>query len=366
MSAHEQPAPGRSPAVTEDITEVDDRRRAETFFVGWLIVAASMSLAGNVGHALLIAPADTRWLSALAALVPPIALLAATHSATWLVRARSVGWVYWVALALTAALALGSFALSFDALRSFAVMLGIRQAMSWIWPAVIDVAIAHATLCLLSLSRPKHAATTSREGTGPATVSETATSHAKMYSQNTPAKTVEFDRVPPHPVSLDLRAPSVPSAPKPIVDAGRSACRNADSSVERATGTRGFDVSVPMPSKELSTGAATGATQWPERGLSAVPAGEDVPPRVASPNPVATELDTNCDAAVERWQPVARSLVRDGITTKNPDLIAKILADSEAGTPPSTIGRRHEVHHTTVNRILSAAEHLTEAGTATG
>jgi hypothetical protein len=77
-----------------------------------------MSLAGNVGHALLIAPSETRWLAALAALVPPIVLLAATHSATWLVRARSVGWVYWVALALTAALALGSFALSFDALRS--------------------------------------------------------------------------------------------------------------------------------------------------------------------------------------------------------------------------------------------------------
>ena len=49
---------------------------------------------------------------------------------------------------------------------------------------------------------------------------------------------------------------------------------------------------------------------------------------------------------------MAESLVREGITTKEPDLIAKILADNAAGTPPSTIGRRHEVHHTTVNRIL--------------
>ena len=144
MTLHQHDVAGleSSEAATETASAVDDCRRAGTFFLGWLILAAAMSLSGNVGHALLIAPSETRWLAALAALVPPTVLLAATHSATWLVRARSVGWVYWVALALTAALALGSFALSFDALRSFAVMLGIRESMSWIWPAVIDVAIA--------------------------------------------------------------------------------------------------------------------------------------------------------------------------------------------------------------------------------
>lgn len=160
MTLHQHDVAGleSSEPSTETVPAVDDRRRAGTFFLGWLILAAAMSLSGNVGHALLIAPSETRWLAALAALVPPTILLAATHSATWLVRVRSVGWVYWVALALTTALALGSFALSFDALRSFAVMLGgIRESMAWIWPAVIDAAIAHATLCLLSLTRPKRA-----------------------------------------------------------------------------------------------------------------------------------------------------------------------------------------------------------------
>ena len=70
------------------------------------------------------------------------------------------------------------------------------------------------------------------------------------------------------------------------------------------------------------------------------------------------------ESTVESWRPMAESLVREGITTKEPDLIAKILADNAAGTPPSTIGRRHEVHHTTVNRILSAAEQLAETSTA--
>ncbi len=53
--------------------------------------------------------------------------------------------------------------------------------------------------------------------------------------------------------------------------------------------------------------------------------------------------------------------MREGVTSKDPDLVAKILAESEAGTPPpSTIGRRHEVHHTTVTRILTAAEQFAD------
>jgi hypothetical protein len=52
-------------------------------------------------------------------------------------------------------------------------------------------------------------------------------------------------------------------------------------------------------------------------------------------------------------------LVRDWITSKDARLVATILAQREAGVPPSTIGRHHRVHHTTVGRILSAAEELT-------
>ncbi|HEX3548219.1 MAG TPA: hypothetical protein VHU62_16860 [Mycobacterium sp.] len=64
-------------------------------------------------------------------------------------------------------------------------------------------------------------------------------------------------------------------------------------------------------------------------------------------------------AAIQRWQPIAESLVRDGVTSKHPRLVATILAQREAGVPPSTIGRHHKVHHTTVVRILTAADALT-------
>jgi hypothetical protein len=60
-------------------------------------------------------------------------------------------------------------------------------------------------------------------------------------------------------------------------------------------------------------------------------------------------------AAVARWQPTAHKLVRSGVTQKDPMIVAQILAEHEAGTPPSMIGRRLQIHHTTVARILTEA-----------
>lgn len=80
------------------------------------------------------------------------------------------------------------------------------------------------------------------------------------------------------------------------------------------------------------------------------------PATAADEGALSDSLDT---AAIQRWEPVAESLVRDGVTSKHPRLVATILAQREAGVPPSTIGRTHEVHHTTVGRILTAATALT-------
>jgi hypothetical protein len=57
---------------------------------------------------------------------------------------------------------------------------------------------------------------------------------------------------------------------------------------------------------------------------------------------------------------IAESIVQEGITSKDPALVATILAQREAGMPPSTIGRTFNVHHTTVGRILSAVEGCTD------
>ncbi len=77
-------------SVVRESTE-RDRRAAARFFWAWLIIATSMSVTGNVAHAVLQAPASTLALAAGAALVPPVVLLAATHSVALLVRTRAGG-----------------------------------------------------------------------------------------------------------------------------------------------------------------------------------------------------------------------------------------------------------------------------------
>lgn len=236
-------------------TVADDRAgtapAATRFFWGWLVVATGMSIAGNVTHAVLVVEPRTVLLAAGAALVPPVVLLAATHSVALLVRSRVGGAVYWCAVLMTLAVAGSAFVLSFTALRDLAVTVGVPEPIAWLWPCAIDVAIAQATLCLLSVGR---------RGTGATATSE----------------------------------------------------------------------------------AAEGVVVQ-EKYESAV-AGGDV---------------AGGDGPVAPWRDAAESLVSAGVTSKDTELVARILADSDAGIPPSTISRTHGVHHTTVARILSAATSLT-------
>lgn len=255
-----------------------ERRAAARFFWMWLIVATSMSVTGNVAHAVVQASAETVALAAGAALVPPVVLLAATHSIALLVRTRAGGATYWCALAMTLALAVCAFVLSFDALRALAVSLGLPQSIAWLWPCAIDVAIAQATLCLLSLSRARIAATT------PAILQ--------------PARSHEA--------------------------ADAATRRQASPTVNGAEPVNTPSSTTPRPR----------------------------PRHTAAP----TTINPEDPAAIGRWTPTAESLVRQGVTSKDPALVATILARHEAGMPPSTIGRTFNVHHSTVGRILSAVE----------
>jgi hypothetical protein len=63
-------------------------------------------------------------------------------------------------------------------------------------------------------------------------------------------------------------------------------------------------------------------------------------------------------AAQREWRSAADELVRAGVTSKDPAIVAAVLADHAAGTAPSTISRRHRVHHSTVGRILAGVAHL--------
>jgi Protein of unknown function (DUF2637) len=234
-------------------------RRAARFFWAVLVSATCASVAGNVTHALLNAPARTAVIAAAAALVPPAVLLGATHSVAVLVGSRSgPRFTYWCALSMTLALALGAFVLSFDALRALAITAGIDADRAWLWPLVIDVSIAQATLALLSLTGG-HRRTAHRDVAAP--------------------------RAGPHASDAD---------------------------------------------------ATNGNGREPAR-------------RVPAPVPGGTS----------DWFSFADLLISRGVTSIQRDKVAKVLAETAAKTPPTTIGRRWDVHHSTVKRIQAAAEELT-------
>src|ERR1700757_5194182 len=107
------------------------------FFWAWLFAATSMSVAGNVTHAIMNAPRGTVALAAAAAVVPPAVLLGSTHSVALLLETRRLGVTYWCALIMTVALAGCAFVLSFDALRDFAVSLGFHPDRAWLWPVAV-------------------------------------------------------------------------------------------------------------------------------------------------------------------------------------------------------------------------------------
>ena len=133
-------------------TEITQRnhQRAVRFFWGLLIGATTVSLIGNVAHAVL--PYIPRIVIQIgAATVPPIALLAAVHGIALAVRAGASGRVYRWAVSAVAVIGVGAFAVSFLALRDLMQAIGYSYTTAWIFPAIIDTAVAVSTLMLVAL-----------------------------------------------------------------------------------------------------------------------------------------------------------------------------------------------------------------------
>jgi uncharacterized protein DUF2637 len=148
-----------------------NHRRAVRFFWGLLIGATTVSLAGNIAHAVL--PYLTKVVIQIgAAAVPPIALLAAVHGIALAVRAGASGRVYRCAVTATALIGLGAFAVSFLALRDLMREIEYSVTTAWVFPAIIDTAVAVSTLMLVALgdkpARRARNATTAASAQNPA------------------------------------------------------------------------------------------------------------------------------------------------------------------------------------------------------
>jgi hypothetical protein len=125
-------------------------QRAVRFFWGFLISATTVSLIGNVVHAMLpYIPSIVIQIGAAA--VPPIALLAAVHGIALAVRAGASGWVYCLAVGAVAVIGLGAFTVSFLALCGLMQAIGYSSTTAWLLPVIIDTAVAVSTLMLVAL-----------------------------------------------------------------------------------------------------------------------------------------------------------------------------------------------------------------------
>lgn len=122
--------------------------------------------------------------------------------------------------------------------------------------------------------------------------------------------------------------------------------------------------SAPGRSTAARNGAVVDAGRAPRR-FTTPEVSEALPAQSISES--KRVLDSHADAPaapmdtseIVRWKHTAHQLVRNGTTSKDPEVVAAILAEHAAGTPPSTISRRRGVHHSTVARILAGAAALT-------
>jgi ribosomal protein L18 len=187
-------------------TEITQRNhhRAVRFFWGFLIGATTVSLIGNMTHAVL--PCIPRVVIQIgAATVPPIALLAAVHGIALAVRAGASGRVYSWSVGAVAAIGVGAFAVSFLALRDLMQAIGYSYTTAWIFPAIIDTAVAVSTLMLVALgdkpARRARTVTTPANTQPPTTqrlsqrLSQSAKAEVTRFSANNfRAQTVQAER----------------------------------------------------------------------------------------------------------------------------------------------------------------------------
>jgi hypothetical protein len=115
------------------------------------------------------------------------ASLAAVHGIALAVRAGASGRVYRRAVSAVAVIGAGAFMLSFRTLRDLLIQTGTPPAWAWIFPAIIDTAVAVSTMMLVALGdKPARRARTVTSSTG--TQTPTMQRLAQARTQNAKAE----------------------------------------------------------------------------------------------------------------------------------------------------------------------------------
>lgn len=131
------------------------------------------------------------------------------------------------------------------------------------------------------------------------------------------------------------------------------AARVATPAHEQVSEVRDVVAAVVSPEVDTATPPLPASSPPPQPRPADLPRSEPVD-RPRAPVDTAGALAGE-GVGIKRWRPAADELVRDGVTSKDPAIVAAVLAENAAGTAPSTIGRRHNLHHSTVARIVASA-----------
>ncbi|OBF98895.1 DUF2637 domain-containing protein [Mycolicibacter sinensis] len=227
-----------------------NHRRAVRFFWFMLGGATLISLIGNIAHAVLpYLPPVTIQVGAAA--VPPIVLLAAVHGVALAVRAGASGAVYRWAVTAVAAIGGGAFVLSFLALRDLMLVIGYSPAIAWIFPAIVDTAVAVGTLMLVALGdKPARRTRTASQQAAASTGRSGGNAPAPAPSRHAGAPTTSTAR-PPR--SRTAHAPALQAVP--TAGAGRDASAMAHALVAAGATTK----SVSQVEQVLAAHAAGAA-----------------------------------------------------------------------------------------------------------
>jgi len=210
-----------------ELAEIDaDRSRARRVFVGWLVLATALTLAGNAAAAVLPSLPPTAVRLAVH-LLPPLIALVGLHALTALARAgaihrarkgvtaalRDAGPVYGGAVAGVLGIAALAVTLSYASLIAVARAGGLSHGLAAVWPLTIDLGLAVSTMALLVL-RPISAADQRA-----ARRAAKATAAAPSPQLNSPAPAAVPSTPQPAPRPAVPSMPSMPSTPQPAATA---------------------------------------------------------------------------------------------------------------------------------------------------
>jgi hypothetical protein len=208
-----------------ELAEIDaDRSRARRVFVGWLVLATALTLAGNAAAAVLPSLPPTAVRLAVH-LLPPLIALVGLHALTALARAgaihrarkgvtaalRDAGPVYGGAVAGVLGIAALAVTLSYAGLIAVARAGGLSHGLAAVWPLTIDLGIAVSTMALLVL-RPISAAD---QRAARRAAKATAAAPSPQLNSPAPAAVPSMPQPAPRPAVPSTPQPAATAAPKP-------------------------------------------------------------------------------------------------------------------------------------------------------